>query len=155
MSLLPSDRQSCLTLIAISAAAFPETGLLLCKLVAGCPSWPGGGCGVEKGLPIILLLVPHVKVPLPRRQLQLCQDKKSGLDPPGSCTTPHPSPSRVPDREKVFPSSIHSFNPFSPNMFPELITMCRETCPSGTSPLTDDIHSSLLFNKSMSSTFYV
>lgn len=62
--LLPSDRQSCLTLIAISAAEFPAPGLPLYKIAAGCHWTSRGG-----SLPVILLLVPHVKLWLPRRQL--------------------------------------------------------------------------------------
>lgn len=129
LSLLPSDRQSCLTLMAISAAEFPETGLLLYKLAAGCHSWPWGRHGVEEGLPVILLLVPHVEVPLPRRQLQSCQDTKAGLDPLGSCTAAccplPPAPVEALTRRMGFHLS---FNPFSPNMFSELITTCREPC---------------------------
>lgn len=48
----------------------------------------------------------------------------------------------------------HLLSTESPNTFSELTTVYPGPCLSGTSSLMGDIHSFLLFNKSMLSTFY-
>ena len=72
-SLLLSDRQACFTLMAISAAEFPGLDCGSARLQrAGSglsPSWLRGPCR-PGGLPVILLLVPHARLSLLRRQLQ-------------------------------------------------------------------------------------
>lgn len=142
--LLPSDRQACLTLMAISAAEFPGPRLLLCKIAAGCHLAGRGASPGWGGLPAILLLVPHVQLGLLRKQLQ--------YDGITRLARTYPAPAYPPEEvsEEGAPVTRSSIQ----HIF-VLITVYMRPCLSETSSLMDDILLFLLFNKAMSSTFYV
>lgn len=142
--LLPSDRQAYLTLMAISAAEFPGPRLPLCKMAAGCHLAGHGASPGWGGLPASLLLIPHVQLGLPRKQLQ--------YDGMTRLARTYPAPAYPPEEASeegalVTRSSIQHIL--------VLITVYMGPCLSETSSLTDDILLFLLFNKAMSSTFYV